>query len=55
MFNNKRITELERKVKDLEDAMRRMQNYLLACQNAGPIIEFVPDPEMNAEIRKKMN
>jgi len=53
MFNNKRIARLERKVKNLEDIVRRMHHFL---QRPEPrIAEFIPDSELTDEMKRKMN
>lgn len=54
MFNSEKIIKLERRVKDLEGAIRRMQNYLLAEQEI--VVCFEPDKELTAKARgKKLN
>ena len=54
MFGSEKIVNLERRVKDLESAVRGMQNYLLAEQEIA--ICFEPDKELNAKVRgKKLN
>ncbi len=54
MFNNKRIAKLEHRVKDLEDMVRRMYEYLQTASEPR-IIEFIPDPELTDEMKRKMN
>ena len=54
MFNKKRIERLERQVKELESIVCRMHNYLQTATEPR-IVEFVPDPEMSDEIKRKMN
>ena len=54
MFNNKRIAELERKVKSLEEVVRRTHDYLQQASEPR-IVEFIPDPAMSADMRRKMN
>ncbi len=49
MFNAEKIVKLERRVKDLEGAVRRMQNYLLAEQET--VVCFEPDKELTAKTR----
>ena len=54
MFESKKVINLERRVKDLEGAVRRMQNYLLAEQET--VVCFEPDKELTAKTRgKKLN
>ena len=54
MFYKKRIEELEGRVQSLEDIVRRMHHYLQT--SAEPrIIEFIPDPELTDEMKRKMN
>ena len=54
MFNKERIGILERKVKVLEDVVTRMHNYLQTSTEPR-IIEFIPDPELTDELKRKMN
>ena len=44
MFESKKVLNLERRVKDLEGAIRRIQNYLLAEQET--VVCFEPDKEL---------
>ena len=54
MFESKKVINLERRVKDLEGAVRRMQNYLLADQDV--VVCFEPAKELTAATRgKKLN
>ena len=56
MFKDKEIADLKRRVVDLEGAVRRMQNYLMAEQQEVVSIEFTPDPELMKSIKnKKLN
>ena len=54
MFESKKVINLERRVKDLEGAVRRIQNYLLAEQEI--VVCFEPDKELTAKARgEKLN
>ena len=54
MFNSEKIVKLEKRVQDLEGAVRRMQNYLLADQDV--VVCFEPAKELTAATRgKKLN
>ena len=54
MFESKKAIKLEKRVQDLEGAVRRMQNYLLAEQDV--VVCFEPAKELTAKARgKKLN
>ena len=54
VFNSEKIIKLEKRVQDLEGAVRRMQNYLLAEQDV--VVCFEPAKELTAATRgKKLN
>ena len=54
MFGKKKAIKLDKRVQDLEGAVRRMQNYLLAEQDV--VVCFEPAKELTAATRgKKLN